>query len=130
MSERAAVYRLYDAQDVLLYIGVSQQPHRRWQQHAQGKRWWPEVARSEIGTWFESRELAVLAEAAAIRSERPRYNIRRGANTPIRNIRVAGRLWNAALAKARAEGRSVSEVLVAYLRRYVAAPPRKPGDGS
>ena len=50
--------------------------------------------------------------------------------TPLRNVRVPDDLWSAALAKARAEGRSLSEVLVAYLRRYVAAPPRKPGDGS
>ena len=50
--------------------------------------------------------------------------------TPLRNVRVPDDLWNAALAKARAEGRSLSEVLVAYLRRYVATPPRKPGDGS
>jgi predicted HicB family RNase H-like nuclease len=45
--------------------------------------------------------------------------------TPLRNIRVAGELWEAAKAKARAEDRSLSEVIVVYLRRYVSTPPRR-----
>jgi hypothetical protein len=45
--------------------------------------------------------------------------------TPARNIRVEGELWRAALAKARAENRTLTDVLVAYLRRYVSSPPRK-----
>lgn len=45
--------------------------------------------------------------------------------TPLRNLRVPDDLWKAALAKARAEGRTLTDVLVAYLRRYVATPPRK-----
>jgi hypothetical protein len=45
--------------------------------------------------------------------------------TPGRNIRVEGELWRAALAKARAENRTLTDVLVAYLRRYVSSPPRK-----
>ena len=45
--------------------------------------------------------------------------------TPARNIRVDGELWKAALAKARAEDRSLTEVIVTYLRRYVSTPPRK-----
>ncbi len=49
--------------------------------------------------------------------------------TPLRNLRVPDDLWQAALAKARAEGRTLTDVLVAYLRRYVAAPPRKRDGG-
>ena len=45
--------------------------------------------------------------------------------TPSRNIRVDGGLWKAALAKARAENRTLTEVIVTYLRRYVSMPPRK-----
>ena len=48
--------------------------------------------------------------------------------TPSRNIRVEKELWQAALAKARAEGRTLTDVLVAYLRRYVSTPPREPRD--
>lgn len=44
--------------------------------------------------------------------------------TPVRNIRVADHLWRTAQDKARREGRSLTEVITAYLRRYVAAPDR------
>jgi hypothetical protein len=45
--------------------------------------------------------------------------------TPGRNIRVGNRLWHAAQEKAKAEGRTLTDVIVAYLRRYVSTPPRK-----
>jgi len=45
--------------------------------------------------------------------------------TPSRNVRVSDGLWNAAKAKARAEGRTLTDVIVAYLRRYVSTPPRE-----
>lgn len=46
--------------------------------------------------------------------------------TPVRNIRVSEGLWTAAKAKAKAEGRTMTDVLVSYLRRYVSTPPRPP----
>lgn len=45
--------------------------------------------------------------------------------TPVRNVRVPGGLWKAAQEKAKAEGRTMTDVIVAYLRRYVSSPPRK-----
>lgn len=45
--------------------------------------------------------------------------------TPNRNLRVANEVWLPALAKARAEGRPLTEVIVAYLRRYISTPPRR-----
>lgn len=48
--------------------------------------------------------------------------------TPVRGIRVDGELWHAAQEKARAEGRTMTDVLVAYLKRYVSAPPRRKAD--
>jgi hypothetical protein len=45
--------------------------------------------------------------------------------TPVRGIRVDEDLWRAAQAKAEAEGRPLTSVLVAYLKRYVSTPPRK-----
>jgi hypothetical protein len=44
--------------------------------------------------------------------------------TPLRNIRVAEGLWKAAQAKAAAEGRTLTEVIVTYLRRYASTPPK------
>jgi hypothetical protein len=40
--------------------------------------------------------------------------------TPLRNLRVPDDLWDAAKAKAEAEGRTMTDVLTAALRRYVA----------
>jgi len=48
--------------------------------------------------------------------------------TPVRGLRVEDALWRAAQEKAAAEGRTLTAVLVAYLKRYVATPPRKKAD--
>lgn len=40
--------------------------------------------------------------------------------TPLRNLRVDGELWQAARAKAEANGTNLTAVIVAFLRRYVA----------
>ncbi|WP_175427993.1 hypothetical protein [Rhodococcus pyridinivorans] len=40
------------------------------------------------------------------------------AKTPIRTLRVDPELWDAAKAKAQAEGTTVSEVLIQALRQY------------
>lgn len=72
-SERTALYRLYDAGGVLLYIGISYRPEVRFEQHAEQKQWWPQVARRDI-QWFDDRPTAAVAEAAAIRIEDPEHN--------------------------------------------------------
>ena len=50
--------------------------------------------------------------------------------TKVRNLRLPDEVWLPALAKAQAEGRSLTSVIAAYLRRYNSTPPRKrDGDG-
>lgn len=50
--------------------------------------------------------------------------------TPVTNFRIPKGLVEAAKEKARAEGRTLTDVIVAYLHRYVSTPPRKKaGDG-
>jgi hypothetical protein len=46
--------------------------------------------------------------------------------TTNRNLRVPDSEWVPALEKARAEGRTLTDVLRAYLRRYTSTPPREP----
>lgn len=41
--------------------------------------------------------------------------------TPVRNVRVPDGLWNAAKAKAAEEGRTITDVIVSALHRYVSA---------
>lgn len=43
--------------------------------------------------------------------------------TPSRNVRVPDGLWEAAKAKAATEGRTITEVIVSALHRYVSARP-------
>jgi hypothetical protein len=49
--------------------------------------------------------------------------------TPVHSLRVDGDLWRAAQAKAEAEGRTLTGVIVAYLKRYVSTPPRAKSGG-
>lgn len=99
---RTALYRLYDATDQLLYVGVSHNPDVRWGQHSLNKEWWPQVAKRTVD-WHETRLLAEAAEATAISSEKPRHNIvgtpdaaakPAGGKTPTRPIRVALNEWD------------------------------------
>lgn len=46
--------------------------------------------------------------------------------TPIRNLRVPDDIWKPALEKAQAEGRTLTEVLTTYLKRYNSTPPKPP----
>ncbi|MFI2761350.1 type II toxin-antitoxin system prevent-host-death family antitoxin [Streptomyces echinatus] len=72
-NHRTALYRLYDADGTLLYIGISHDPNARFEQHAKLKDWWPLVAQREV-EWFDDRPTAATAEAEAIRSEDPEHN--------------------------------------------------------
>lgn len=69
---RAAVYRLYDAQGTLLYIGSAYDPEKRCRAH-RTKPWWPEVARRE-DQWFATRRKAYVGEMKAIAVEGAKHN--------------------------------------------------------
>jgi hypothetical protein len=71
-SRRAAVYRLYDAEGTLLYIGSAYNPKERAKKH-RDKPWWPQVSRQE-DEWHPSREAAYVAETAAIEAAQPLGN--------------------------------------------------------
>ncbi len=46
--------------------------------------------------------------------------------TPVRNIRVSDALWKPAMAKAKAEGTTLTEVITRFLIRYISTPAREP----
>jgi len=69
-----SLYRLYDVDDHLLYVGISQNFAQRWSQHAGLKPWWADVARTTV-EHFPDRSEALAAEREAIRSEQPIYNL-------------------------------------------------------
>lgn len=70
---QAAVYRLYDGADQLLYIGLGSVPEARWRAHSREKTWWPDVVRKTV-EWHGSFPEAARAEQDAIRAEQPRHN--------------------------------------------------------
>lgn len=71
-SRPAAVYRLYDADGALLYIGSAYDPAQRSKKHRE-KPWWALVARRE-DEWHPSREAAYVAETEAIKEKMPPGN--------------------------------------------------------
>lgn len=88
MSERTALYRIYDAKDALLYIGITNNFGRRWAQHGARKPWWRQVRRQTV-LWYDSRAEAEAAEVAAIRNEHPLHNTHNAVRTPARRPRRA-----------------------------------------
>jgi len=73
----ATVYRLYDAEGSLLYVGCTVDPWTRLKAHRRRQPWWDEVVDAEV-IWFLSVELAADVEQQAIFTESPVYNIAMG----------------------------------------------------
>ncbi|MFE9064890.1 GntR family transcriptional regulator [Streptomyces violaceusniger] len=72
-TERTALYRLYDTDDRLLYLGITSEPKVRMKAHATDKPWWGDVETREV-EWFDTRDEAAAAEIEAIRHEQPVHN--------------------------------------------------------
>jgi predicted GIY-YIG superfamily endonuclease len=75
MTDQAhALYRFFDADGVLLYIGITADVPARFKKHRDQKPWWNDVARIAIEQ-FPDRESVLAAEKRAIKAEQPRWNI-------------------------------------------------------
>ncbi len=73
MSDRTALYRHWDIDGNLLYVGISLSAVHRLSQHKRASHWHDDIANMTI-EWFDTRRAALEAERDAIRMERPRYN--------------------------------------------------------
>ena len=82
-EKRTALYRFYDDQGELLYVGITNDPWRRWRQHVLAKPWYPQVKHQAV-TWYGSEPQARKAETRAIRAERPKFNIAGALKPPSR----------------------------------------------
>lgn len=67
------LYRHWDKDDNLLYVGISLSAVQRTSQHKRLAGWFPKVTKITI-EHFDSREAALKAEKKAIRKEEPRFN--------------------------------------------------------
>lgn len=72
-ARKTALYRHISADGELLYVGIALTPVERMRDHKKGSRWFEQVATVTL-EWFDTRALALAAEAAAIKAERPVYN--------------------------------------------------------
>jgi hypothetical protein len=73
-AEPTALYRHFDANGDLLYIGISKDPEGRWMAHRGNREPWIHQAARRTDEWYNSRPEALTAEAKAIRAERPPFN--------------------------------------------------------
>lgn len=77
VDDYCAVYRCYDRDGQLLYVGASCLGMVRFHQHQTEKGWWPAVARIEV-EHFDNRAVALAAERSAIETELPAMNVFHG----------------------------------------------------
>jgi len=73
-NEPTQLYRHFDAQDRLLYVGISLSTVARLTQHRISSDWYSQISRVEIQK-FDTRSEAEGAEWEAIQKEKPIYNI-------------------------------------------------------
>jgi prophage antirepressor-like protein/predicted GIY-YIG superfamily endonuclease len=69
-----ALYRLYNTDGELLYVGITWKVAARMDVHRGSQPWWREVASVQLEV-HPNREAVLEAERTAIRCEHPRYNI-------------------------------------------------------
>jgi len=75
---RHVVYRCFDWEGSLLYIGASSDLYKRWRVHVNRTPWFREVEKIAIKI-YPNRWVAFAEENKAIQAERPRYNVRNAA---------------------------------------------------
>jgi hypothetical protein len=70
----AAVYRFFQADGNLLYVGRTTSFGQRWKEHAASKSWHREIHHMSV-VWYADPATAAVVEAKAIREEWPRHNV-------------------------------------------------------
>ena len=112
---QARVYRMYDKDGVLLYVGCSLDIPQRLRCHRSGKNkhWFREVCSITMGEW-KMREYSLRDERKAINTEKPLYNALIPKHWTVSKARPKTRVLKALLSHtttlAIAKGASVSEV--------------------
>lgn len=73
MTEKTSLYRHFNADGELLYVGISLNHLIRLYQHSNASPWFDEISNISV-EHFPSREEAVQAELTAIKKEKPKHN--------------------------------------------------------
>jgi predicted GIY-YIG superfamily endonuclease len=69
------LYRFYNDESELLYVGLSINPGKRFERHKTEKPWWDDIAHIDL-EHFDNLDELRAAERTAIQTERPEHNIR------------------------------------------------------
>lgn len=108
---QGSLYRYYDVDGTLLYIGVTKRGRIRNFEHSSDKEWWPFVARQDV-EHFATYDEALASERSLIFDLRPPFNIQ---HNPDHAVLRRLYLW---LAESRADGdKTLSEYLQTVGRR-------------
>jgi hypothetical protein len=77
-----SLYRMFNREGELLYVGISNHFARRLDDHFGEKEWRPDVATVTV-EHYPNRGTAMAAEALAIANEAPRHNLVGGVRPPV-----------------------------------------------
>lgn len=69
------VYRLFGANQVLLYVGMTGNFSNRLREHFKDKPWAHQIRQVLLSDPYATREAVLAAEREAIENERPKYNV-------------------------------------------------------
>jgi predicted GIY-YIG superfamily endonuclease len=70
-----SLYRVYDSDGVLLYIGKTWNMENRMNDHSRHSKWWNEFSTMTVERNFYDYDSLTKAETMAIRDEQPKYNL-------------------------------------------------------
>lgn len=73
IEREQTLYRFFDAEDNLLYVGISVRVEKRFHDHQKRSTWWDEAVYVTFEK-FPNRQSVLQAEAEAIQTESPKYN--------------------------------------------------------
>ena len=88
LIERCYVYRFFDAEDRLLYVGIARDLGVRFAAHRRRSPWWADAVRGTTVT-YPTRADAELAEGIAIHAEHPLHNSSRPTEAKIARLEEA-----------------------------------------
>ena len=115
-----ALYRFFNADRQLLYVGLTVDPGSRWTSHCKEKPWWHEVDTVKVET-FPTRDLVIKAEREAIETEYPLYNIAHANTAQLDEARDCLAAIAAEHAKAMTQEAEIRETLRTAVRDAIAA---------